>query len=138
MNSYNTFELGAIGVVEVSFYTSAVLILDEMLKASEVQLVSCEKKLGGRLVSIIVAGDTSSVEAAVERAVELGKLVGEKTIKVAVTISNPHPEIIKLLNLVKKSSCLNNLAGRVLQSESTEIKNDEVKKRQTQRTAKEK
>lgn len=98
----STYEFNAIGVVEVSFYTSAVIILDEMLKASEVTLVSCEKTLGGRLVSIIVGGDTSSVNASVEVAEQLGKVVGEKNIKVAVSILNPHPEIIKLLNLINK------------------------------------
>ncbi|MDF2612299.1 MAG: microcompartment protein [Clostridia bacterium] len=102
MDRYNTYNLSAIGVVEVNFYTNAVMILDEMLKTSEVQLVSCEKKLGGRLVSIIVAGDNSSVTAAVESAIGLGKILGEKNIKVAVAISNPHPEIVKLLNLIKK------------------------------------
>jgi microcompartment protein CcmL/EutN len=102
MNRYHTYGLGAIGVVEVNFYTMAVVILDEMLKTSEVTLVSCEKKLGGRLVSIIVAGDISSVNTAIETAKGLGKTLGEKNIKVAVTISNPHPEIIKLLNLIKQ------------------------------------
>jgi len=96
----NTYGFDAIGVIEVSFYTSAVIILDEMLKASRVKLVSCEKTLGGRLVSIIVGGDTSSVNVAVEVALQLGKVVGEKNIKVAVSIPNPHPEIVKLLNLI--------------------------------------
>ncbi|MDF2878371.1 MAG: microcompartment protein [Clostridia bacterium] len=102
MNRYHTYGLGAIGVVEVNFYTTAVVILDEMLKSSEVTLVSCEKKLGGRLVSMIVAGDISSVNTAIETAKGLGKTLGEKNIKVAVMISNPHPEIIKLLNLIKQ------------------------------------
>jgi len=39
-------KINAIGVVEVNFYTNAVTVLDEMMKASNVELVSCHKKLG--------------------------------------------------------------------------------------------
>lgn len=94
----------AIGVVEITFFTNALIVLDEMLKASEVHLVACEKKLGGRLVTIIVGGDTSSVNAAIETALDTGARVGEKNIKVAVSIPNPHPEIRKLLNLIKQDT----------------------------------
>lgn len=90
----------AIGVVEITFFTNALIVLDEMLKAADVHLLACEKKLGGRMVSIIVGGDTSSVNASIEAALQAGNRVGEKNIKVAVTISNPHPEIRKLLNYI--------------------------------------
>lgn len=93
-------KINAIGVVEVSFFTNAVTVLDEMMKASNVELVSCHKKLGGRMVHSIVAGETSSVNAAIEAANNAKSIVGENNIKVAVTISNPHPEIIKLLNMI--------------------------------------
>lgn len=92
----------AIGVVEINFFTNALIVLDEMLKASDVHLVACEKKLGGRMVTIIVAGDTSSVNASVETAIASGDKIGADNIKVAVSISNPHPEIRKLLNLIKQ------------------------------------
>ena len=92
----------AIGVVEVNFFANALIVLDEMLKASEVHLVACEKTLGGRMVSIIVGGDTSAVNAAIEAALLTKQVVGEKNIKVAVTISNPHIEIRKLFNLSQK------------------------------------
>ncbi len=94
----------AIGVVEITFFTNALIVLDEMLKASDVHLVACEKKLGGRMVTIIVGGDTSSVNAAIETALDTGARVGEKNIKVAVSIPNPHPEIRKLLNLIKQDT----------------------------------
>ncbi|MGL5256936.1 MAG: BMC domain-containing protein [Proteocatella sp.] len=94
----------AIGVVEITFFTNALIVLDEMLKASEVHLVACEKKLGGRMVTIIVGGNTSSVNAAIETALDTGERVGEKNIKVAVSIPNPHPEIRKLLNLIKQDT----------------------------------
>lgn len=97
-------KFNAIGVVEINFFTNALIVLDEMLKSSDVHLVACEKKLGGRMVTIIVAGDTSSVNAAVETAIASGESVGEKNIKVAVSISNPHPEIRKLLNLITQDT----------------------------------
>ena len=93
-------KLNAIGVVEVNYFTNSVVVLDEMLKASDVKLVSIHKKLGGRMVHSVIAGETSAVNAAIEAAENARSIVGEKNIKVAVTISNPHPEVIKLLNLI--------------------------------------
>jgi microcompartment protein CcmL/EutN len=93
-------KLNAIGVVEVNYFTNSVVVLDEMLKASDVELVSIHKKLGGRMVHSVIAGETSAVNAAIEAAENAKSIVGEKNIKVAVTISNPHPEVIKLLNLI--------------------------------------
>lgn len=97
----NKNNFSAIGVVEINFFTNALIALDEMLKASDVHLVSCEKKLGGRMVTIIVGGDTSSVNAAIEAVYATGGRIGEKNIKVAVAISNPHLEIKRLLNLTE-------------------------------------
>jgi microcompartment protein CcmL/EutN len=93
-------KLNAIGVVEVSFFSNAVVVLDEMMKASNVELISCHKLLGGRMVHSVVAGETSAVNAAIEAANYAKKSVGEENIKVAITISNPHPEIIKLMNMI--------------------------------------
>lgn len=93
-------KLNAIGVVEVNYFTNSVVVLDEMLKASDVELVSFHTKLGGRMVHSIISGETSAVNAAIDAAENARSIVGEKNIKVAVTISNPHPEVIKLLNLM--------------------------------------
>lgn len=93
-------ELDAIGVVEISFFANAVVILDAMLKSSDVELADCQKKLGGKLVQVVIKGSTSAVESAMESARNAGEIVGEKNIKVAVTISNPHPEILKLLKMI--------------------------------------
>lgn len=90
----------AIGIVEVNFYTNSVVVLDEMLKASDVELVDFHKKLGGRMVHSVIAGETSSVNAAIEAANNAKQIVGENNVKVAVAINNPHPEVIKLLNLI--------------------------------------
>ena len=56
------------------------------------------------MVTIIVAGDTSSVNASVETAIASGDKIGADNIKVAVSISNPHPEIRKLLNLITQDT----------------------------------
>ncbi len=56
------------GLVEVSGVVAAVDSLDAMCKAAGVRFVTWERKLGGRLVTIIVEGDVSDVKAAVEAA----------------------------------------------------------------------
>lgn len=98
-----TVNLDAIGVVEVNFYANAVVVLDDMLKASSVDIVSCHKTLGGRMVHTVVSGKTSSVNAAIEAAKNAEGKVGTGNVKVAITISNPHPEVIKLMNLLEES-----------------------------------
>lgn len=90
----------AIGVLEISCFTNTVVVLDCALKAADVEIVSCHKKLGGRMCHIVLAGATAQVQEAVESAKAAGRLVGEKNIKTAVVICNPHPEIRKILNKI--------------------------------------
>lgn len=126
----NKKNFSAIGVVEINFFTNALIALDEMLKASDVHLVSCEKKLGGRMVTIIVGGDTSSVNAAIEAVYATGGRIGEKNIKVAVAISNPHPEIKRLLNLSedKQDNQAQNISAEPAQSVQAEDSADQAEK----------
>ena len=66
-----------------------------MCKTSGVELATWERKLGGRLVTIVVRGDVASVTEAVETA-------AAKAIKKPVAsgvIANPHEEIVRLVNL---------------------------------------
>jgi microcompartment protein CcmL/EutN len=58
----------ALGFVEISGVTAAVDALDIMCKSADVEFVTWERKLGGRLVTIIVTGNISAVTAAVENA----------------------------------------------------------------------
>lgn len=95
-------KMNAIGVVEVSHLANSVVILDAMLKAADVEVVSCQKLLGGKMVHTIVAGETSAVDATIEAANAARGMIGNDNLKVAVTISNPHAEIIKLLDLIGK------------------------------------
>ena len=64
----------AIALLEVQALTAAIEGLDAMLKAANVRLVHVEKRLGGRLVTIVVDGTVSDVTAAAEA----GKIAAAK------------------------------------------------------------
>ena len=90
--------MNSLGFVEVSGVTAAVDALDIMCKSADVTLVSWERKLGGRLVTLIVTGTVSAVNAAVENA--QARCI-KKPCAVAV-IANPHAETVKLAELSAK------------------------------------
>lgn len=56
----------SLGLVEVSALGNAIIMLDDMLKAADVEFVATERKLGGRLVTIVVRGELTSVKASVD------------------------------------------------------------------------
>ena len=87
----------ALGFFEISGVVAAVNALDIMCKTADVQFVTWEKKLGGRLVTIIIRGNVSAVKEAIEAADKGGikKPVGK------AVIANPHEEIERI---VKKSA----------------------------------
>ena len=87
----------ALGFVEVSGVVAAVEALDSMLKTADVEFVTWEKRLGGRLVTIVVTGSISAVQAAVESGAARANAI-TKTVAQAV-IANPHEEIVKLLEI---------------------------------------
>ena len=60
------------GFIEITGVVAAMDALDIMCKTADVELASWERKLGGRLVTLIVQGDVSAVTAAVNAAVEQG------------------------------------------------------------------
>ena len=89
----------SIGMVEVSGLGDAIIMLDDMCKAADVEFVATERKLGGRLVTIVVRGELTavkaSVDAGVRRATELGSY------KASQVIARPHKEILPYLHLDK-------------------------------------
>ena len=85
----------SLGFVEVSGVVAAVDALDIMCKSADVSLVSWERKLGGRLVTLIVTGTVSAVQAAVDNACAA---CIKKPVASAV-IANPHPETLRLAEL---------------------------------------
>ena len=85
----------SIGLIEVSGVTAAIDCLDIMCKSADVEFVTWERKLGGRLVTVVVEGQVSAVTAAVENAVA-GAI--KKPCSYAV-IASPHQEVQRLLEL---------------------------------------
>ena len=85
----------SLGLIEVSGVTAAIDCLDIMCKSADVQLVTLERKLGGRLVTVVVEGDVSAVTAAVENAMAGGL---KKPVAHAV-IASPHEETARLMAL---------------------------------------
>ena len=84
----------AYGFFEIPSTTAAVVAIDIMCKTADVQLVTWEKKLGGRLVTVIIRGDVSAVTQAIETAAANGI----KKPVCHVVIASPHEEILKLVN----------------------------------------
>ncbi len=87
--------MNSLGFIEISGVAAAIDALDLMCKAADVELLTWERKMGGRLVTIIVQGDVAAVTAAVENA-------AAKAIKKPVAtlvIPNPHEETMRIVNL---------------------------------------
>lgn len=87
----------ALGFFEISGVVAAVDALDIMCKTADVEFVSWEKKLGGRLVTVIIRGDVSAVTEAMDAAAQNGI---KKPVNKAV-IANPHEEVERI---VRKSA----------------------------------
>ena len=85
----------AIALLEVQAMSAAIEGLDAMLKAADVRLIHVEKRLGGRLLTVVVDGTVSAVTAAAEAGREAAARVGN--VKLCEVIARPHPEITKFL-----------------------------------------
>lgn len=92
----------SIGMVEVSGLGDAIIMLDDMCKAADVEFVATERRLGGRLVTIVVRGEVSAVRAAVDAGVSRAKRCG--TYKASRVIPRPHREILPYLHLDEEKS----------------------------------
>ena len=87
----------AYGLIDIVGVVAAFDALDIMCKTADVELATWERKMGGRLVTLVIQGDVAAVTQAVEAACE-------HAIKKPVShgvIANPHPEIVRM---VKKSA----------------------------------
>lgn len=96
----------SLGLVEVSSLGNAISMLDAMTKVADVKFVACERKLGGRLVTIVVQGSVSAVTASVDA----GKAVANRLncLKAAEVIARPHREIYKFLHLDEETETVTN------------------------------
>ncbi|MGN0306657.1 MAG: BMC domain-containing protein [Lachnospiraceae bacterium] len=85
----------AYGFMEITGVVAAMDALDIMCKAADVTLATWERKLGGRLVTLVVEGEVEavrqSIEAAAERAIKKPAAIG--------ILPNPHPEIVRMVQL---------------------------------------
>ena len=89
----------SLGLIEVSALGNAVRCLDDMLKVADVEFVATERKLGGRLVTIVVKGELTAVQASVDAGVARAKSCGDSILKASQVIARPHEEILKFLHL---------------------------------------
>ena len=100
----------SLGLVEVSALGNAIIMLDDMLKAADVEFVATERKLGGRLVTIVVRGELTSVKASVDAGV--ARATKDGCLKASQVIARPHHEILKFLHLDEEEKKTNSeIAG---------------------------
>ena len=85
----------AVALLEVQANVAAIAGLDAMVKAANVHLIHVERRLGGRLVTVVVEGTVSDVTAALEAGRTAAAEVG--SVKVCEVIARPHPEVMKFL-----------------------------------------
>lgn len=94
----------SLGLIEVQALGHAIFVLDAMTKAADVEFVATERRLGGRLVTLVVKGTVSSVTAAIDAGKEMAQQFG--CLKAAEVIARPHPEILKFLHLDEKGDVI--------------------------------
>ena len=85
----------AIALLEVQAMVAAITGLDAMVKAADVRLIHVEKRLGGRLVTVVVEGEVSAVSAALSAGAAAASEVGN--VKCCDVIARPHPDVMKFL-----------------------------------------
>ena len=85
----------AIALLEVQAMVAAIAGLDAMVKTADVKLIHVEKRLGGRLVTVVVEGEVSAVQAAAKAGAVAAAEVGK--VKLCEVIARPHPDVMKFL-----------------------------------------
>ena len=80
----------SLGFIEIQSVTAAITALDTMCKTADVEFVTWERKLGGRLVTIIIQGEVAAVETAAKNALKPC---------IHAVIPNPHEEIRRIVAL---------------------------------------
>lgn len=83
---------GAFGLVEVLGSSNAILVIDQMLKTSEVSFRTWNTKCGGH-ATVFLSGDVAAVSAAVESIKEAPPC----EVIASAVISNPSGETCRLV-----------------------------------------
>ncbi|GGK30353.1 carboxysome shell protein [Caldalkalibacillus thermarum] len=112
----------ALGVIETQYFTCAVELLDHMCKTANVDFLASERYLGGGLVTVIVGGGIADVTRAVEAAQQLGQRLGN-ALKMALVITNPHPEILKFIPPAQQEQVKGQLSTAI-ESQAKQVKED--------------
>lgn len=124
----------SLGLIEIEALGNAIYVLDAMTKVANVEFVATERKLGGRLVTIVVRGNVSAVTAAIDAGKEVANEF--KCLKAAEVIARPHNEILKFLHLdengivIPVSETAGTHTGPVGNKKPVEEKKPETKKTQ--------
>lgn len=103
----------AIGFIEMPNLVDAIEALDIMFKTSGISLLSWEKTLGGRLVTWMIQGELTSVQAAIDSA--LAKASGK--IVASAVIASPHDEVMKMIAKSGHKYGRDNLFSKWIKSE---------------------
>ena len=84
----------SLGFIEIPSVTAAIDALDVMCKTADVEFVTWERRLGGRLVTVIVQGEVAAVNEAIEAAAK-----GAMKPCVHAVIPNPHEETRRMVEI---------------------------------------
>lgn len=85
----------ALASLDVQCFAHAVQVLDTLLKGTGAQAVDMKKYLGGRMVTLLLGGTVSEMQAAIDLA---GRQYGElPALKNAAVILNPHEELYRFI-----------------------------------------
>lgn len=90
----------ALGLIETKGLIGSIEALDAMVKAADVQLVN-QEKVEGALVAVMVEGDVSAVQAAVDAGREAAQRVGE--LIASHVIPHPDPSVKDVLKHSKST-----------------------------------
>ena len=85
----------SLGFIEVSGVVAAVDALDVMCKSADVEFVTWERKLGGRMVTVVITGKVSDVTEAINCA----RSNCQAPIAASNVIANPHEETVRMVRL---------------------------------------
>ncbi|CAM3955766.1 BMC domain-containing protein [Mesobacillus zeae] len=109
----------ALGIIEAQYFTVAAEILDAVCKGGNVELLSSEKYLGGRLVTLVLGGGVSDIQASLEIARQVCEGKPNEPLKMALAITNPHEEILRYIVPANEG---NSIGETLLPPDAAEIK----------------
>ncbi len=98
--------------------------MDAVCKGANVEFLSSEKYLGGRLVSLIIGGSVTDIRSAIEIAEHIGRNKQGNPLKMALAITNPHEEIMKYI-LPERQDASNTMEIIIADKESLEFQEDD-------------